>query len=478
MTAARNDILQGWKDIAAYVSRDVRTVKRWETQRGLPVRRMPGEGRANVYALISEIDAWLASGSTAEAEAAEEAPVVVSAPVTTEASVPAVSASTEKRSLALRHRWRIAALIAISAGAITAVALGVRAHLRSEHETGDVPPFSATQTARSVKYSSKVAGVDALYLRGIYFYEQRTPDTLEHALKYFNDAIARDPNYAPAYAGLAQAYNLIRQYSTMPEDEAYTRAETAAKHAVQLDPNLSEAHASLGFIDFFWHWDARKAEEEFHRAIALDPNSGLAHHWYGSMLTHQGRFAESLRELDEAQRLQPTSISVLSDRAFSLGMGGHRNEAADLLQEVLSEEPKSPAPHYILASISLVEPRDIPRYLDERRRYATLRHDPVTLEDVDAMSAAYQKSGETGMWRARLDLEMRRHPAADDPTYARATMRVTLGQKEAGLRDLELLAQRRDGQLPGIAIDPLLAPIRHEPRYEAIVARLASTPVH
>lgn len=477
MTAARKDILQGWKDIAAYVSRDVRTVKRWETQRGLPVRRMPGEGRSNVYAVLSEIDAWLASGSLAEPEAPATVPdppsveprsITEPQPDPVPAPAPLIS---RKRDLS---RWRTAALVGISAVGLVAVGLGVRAHLKSDRDS-DLSSFNPAQLAHAVKYSSKVPGVDALYLRGIYLYEQRTPDTLEHALKYFQSAIQRDPNYAPAYAGLSQTYNLIREYSTMPEEEAYSRSESAARRAVEIDPDLSEAHASLGFIDFFRHFDPKQAEQEFQRAIQLDPNSALAHHWYGSMLTHQGRFSESLHELDIAQRLQPTSISILSDRAFSLGMGRNRNEASELLQEVLTEEPKSPAPHYILACISLVEPRDVPRYLDEMRRSATLRHDPASLAQLDAMDAAYVKSGEQAMWNARLQDELRRHPDENDPTYARATMRVLLGQKDKGMHDIELLADRHDGAMTGIAIDPLMAPIRHEPRFQAVIKRLGAT---
>jgi tetratricopeptide (TPR) repeat protein len=472
VAAAKKDILQGWKDIAAYVSRDVRTVKRWEKQRGLPVRRMPGDGRANVYALIPELDNWLSNGVPAEVEQdLDTDPVLdlddsqvsetsVGEPVYLEREI-VQPAPTHRR------RWIYAAVAIVCLGAVAAVALGLRAR-HHEITTDDVPPFSPTQTVQFVKSNSKVPGVDALYLRGIYFYEQRTPDTLDRALKCFQEAIEKDPTYAPAYGGLAQTYNLIREYSMMPEAEAYTKAQAAAEHAIAIDPKLPEAHASLGFIKFFWDLDPSAAEHEFHTAIALDPNSALAHHWYGSMLTHQGRFTESLAQLDLAQRLQPTSTSILCDRAYALGLSGQRNEAADILQEIINEDPSSPSPHYIRAIISLVEPRDLARFLDERRRFAVLRHDPQGLHQLDELDAAFRAGGSSALWTAMLAQEVRNHPNAR--TYSMATAEALLGRTDDSLRDLALLAQRRDPNIVGVVVDPLLTSLKKDPRYTAITA--------
>jgi tetratricopeptide (TPR) repeat protein len=480
VTAPKKDILQGWKDIAAYVARDVRTVKRWEKQRGLPVRRMPGAGRANVYALIPDLDSWLSSGVPIESEAeiAEDIEVAEA-----DASLLPESAAVEPLPVAIvaqpadrpvpnpQHRWIYIVAGVVCLGVVVASVLAVRAHHHEQTAT-DIPPFSPTQTVRTVKYSSRIAGVDALYLRGIYFYEQRTPDTLDRALKCFQQAIDKDPGYAPAYAGLAQAYNLVREYSVMPEAEAYAKAETAARRAIELDPNLSEAHASLGFVEFFWDMDPASAEREFHTAIALDPNSALAHHWYGSVLTHQGRFDEALTQLDLAQRLQPTSTSILCDRAFALGLNGHRNEAADLLQEVINEEPDSGSPHRILANISLVEPRDIPRFLDENRRAAMLRHDPKGVESFARLDAAYHDGGAPAMWRAQLTGEEQAHPSPNDRTYGMASAEAALGLNEDSLRDLKQMADRRDRMLIAIAMDPVFMPLHNDPRFIAIAARV------
>ena len=231
----------------------------------------------------------------------------------------------------------------------------MRSHAKSAAaSTSARPQYTPASNASSsdVPYRSQVPGVDDLYLRGIYRYEQRTPDSLGHSLDDFSAAIAKDPNYAPAYAGLANTYNLMREYSVMPESEAYPKAKAADEHALALDPKLPQAHASLGFIDFFWSWDTTAAEREFRTALTLDPSSVLAHHWYGSMLTHEGRYSEAIQQLDLAQRLQPTSAAVLSTRALALGLSGRRGEAVDLLQDAINENPAASSPHEMLVILS------------------------------------------------------------------------------------------------------------------------------
>ena len=463
MTAAKKDILQGWKEIAAYISRDVRTVKRWEKQRSLPVRRMPGEGRANVYALIPELDQWLSNAVPAD--------TLDDIPPAPDPALPAPPPLAP--TIHHRRRWMVVAAFILFFAALPTVPFAI-SHLR--HDQPPLLGIPPSDPARQVKYSSKQPGVDALYLRGIYFYEQRTPETLNRALQCFQQAAEKDPGYAPAYAGLAQTYNLIREYSVMPQAEAYAKAKVAAQRAIALDPNLSEAHASLGFVEFFSDWNPTAAEHEFRTAISLDPASALAHHWYASMLTHQARFSESLAQLDIAQRLQPTSSAILSDRALALGLSGHRNEASDLLQEVVNEDPNSASPHRNLASISLVEPRDLPRYLEEVRRFATLRHDAAGIKVLDELEPAFRSGGAPAMWRALLAEEERNHPALNDRTYAMADAEALLGQKEARLRDLEQLIARRDPSVIALVMDPLLPSLHSDPRFIAMAAAIGLSP--
>ena len=493
VSQVRKDILNGWKEIGGYVCRDIRTVERWEKQRGLPVRRVPGTGRATVYALISELDEWLANSKpdgndlATDASAAEQfadlpdpednAKPDESAPALVELHpIPARNASL--RRIAQRRIFlavaSLASLICILAWPL------MRSHAKSAAASTPPRPQDTLESNASnsvVPYRSQVPGVDDLYLRGIYRYEQRTPDSLQHSLDDFSAAIAKDPNYAPAYAGLANTYNLLREYSIMPDAEAYAKAKAADEHALALDPKLSQAHASLGFIDFFWSWDTAAAEREFRTALTLDPSSVLAHHWYGSMLTHEGRYSEAIEQLNLAQRLQPTSAAVLSTRALALGLSGHRGEAVDLLQDAVNENPAASSPHEILAILSKVQPRDSARFLDESRRIAELRHSQDLLRVTAAGEAAYRSGGENAMWAAILAAEEKLHPGASNRTYLMIDAEAALGRNEPAFKDMALLEQRHDPSLIGIAMDPVLSPLHHDPRFGQLVASMGLPPL-
>jgi tetratricopeptide (TPR) repeat protein len=549
VSQVKKDILNGWKEIAAYVARDRRTVERWEKQRGLPVRRMPGAGRATVYALISELDEWLASSKPDEAEpedaeqdltvsggaelfswpspaakaqsgwqsqaqsreqeqdrlsagtslasakalsagaqalpnrtqAAEPSPDKVRlGKVWWAGSMPEPHAATGNSAAAwpTASRWEEIASWTILAGLGVIFALatpGVGWHLPSglepekpSAESGEAS--SATGAASSgIPYRSKVAGVDDLYLGGVYSSEQRTPESLERAEREFASAIEKDPNYAPAYAGLANTYVLLREYYVMPDEEAFTKAKAAAEHAIALDPRLGEAHASLGFIDFFWSWDAASAEREFRTALAEDPASAHAHHWYGSMLTHEGRYQEALEQLNIAQRLEPTSAAILSTRALTLGLSGHRGEAVDMLEQLINESPGVSSPHAILAILSRVEPQDWGRYLDEMRLAGELRHSDETMQVSAAAEPALRKGGEHAMWATILATEEKLHPGSANRTFLMAEAEASLGQDDAAFADLNQLAQRHDPNMMGLIVDPTLAPLRRDRRFRQLL---------
>jgi Tfp pilus assembly protein PilF len=505
----RKDILNGWKEIGGYVCRDIRTVERWEKQRGLPVRRVPGAGRATVYALISELDEWLENtnttasqnpdpsldtppsetiriGSAVEPLDRSRAPRAFepTATFTTHAengrpdqTRPFAAPARSSPYNLLRKRWIAAAALTVAAGMACVLAAPVirnRAKPRPESTPKALIPAGGT---RPVPYRSPVPGVDDLYLRGVYSSEQRTPESLQHSLQDFSAAAAKDPSYAPAYVGLANTYNLLREYSVMPDAEAYPKAKEAAQHAIALDPTLPEAHASLGFIDFFWSWDPTQAEHEFQTALALDPNSGLAHHWYGSMLMHEGRLNDAMKQLDIAQRLEPTSAAILSTRALAIGLDGHRGEAVDMLQDVINETPGVSSPHAILATLSIITPRDPARYLTEMKYSGELRHNIEALQVTAKATHAYQTGGEQQMWAAILAAEERHHPGAEHRTYRMAEAETILGRNDAAIADLTQLAARHDPAMIGIVIDPALAQLHSDKRFAQIVVSVGLPPL-
>ena len=520
MNRVNNDILNGWKEIAGYLGRDRRTVERWEKQRGLPVRRVPGQGRASVYALISELDEWLASSKASEANPADaepwqepressgadspsafalrgqesppapdglssrgqgDQPLAAGSNAGSNEGRPAPAmadpvAAFQKITPLSRHGigsgWIVAWIFLAGLTLFFVLALpAVRRHLNPVLETPKLNP-QTNRAMAALHHHSHVAGVDDIYLEGIYSYEQRTPESLERAQQDFESAIQKDPNFAPAYAALADTYSMLREYYVMPNQEAFTKAKAAAQRALALDPTLSDAHASLGFIDFFWSWDAASAEREFRTAIADDPSSADAHHWYGSMLTHEGRYQEAMEQLDIAQQLEPTSAAIVSTRALALGLSGHRAEAVELLDGVINESPGVSAPHAIFAIVSRVKPADFGRYVDEMRRAGELRQSDEMLQVAAAGEAALHSGGEHAMWAAILATEERLHPGSADRTYLMVDAEAALGHVDAAFADMNQLAQRREPELMGVVMDPTLAPLRRDQRFGQLLATM------
>ncbi len=440
MLAPGRTMLQGWKEIADYVSRDERTVKRWEKQRQLPVRRMPGAGRTNVYVLVAELDEWL-SRSTLPA---------VTAPVEAPSPAPAVRPRTWPLPTA------IAVLVLATAGALLAV------HAHRTH---------ARANAAAAPYVSKVPGVDDLYLRGVYFYEQHTPGSLAQARQYLQQAVAKDPADAPAWATLASTNLMLEQFDALTPAQGFDEAGTAAQRALALDPTLADAHATLAFVDFYWLRDRAAAEQEFRTALTLDPNSGTAHHRYGLMLLDLRRFPEALAELDTALRLQPSSTVIVATRALALGFNGHRDDAVATLQSLAAQQPQNPIVYKDLSMLAAIQPHNIPLFLASFKSLQQIEHQSPPWQA--AAARAYSAGGEPAMWQAIVHAEASAHVEST----LKAGALVQLGQNGAALDILERSAQNPGDGMSGLAIDPLFDPLHREPRFQALLGRLGLAPL-
>ena len=187
-----------------------------------------------------------------------------------------------------------------------------------------------------------------LYLKGRYFWNKRTPESFEEAIKYFQQAIAKDPDYARAYAGLADCYALLPGYTmTVPQTEALPKARAAALKALQLDGELAEAHTSLALITENYDWDWQTAEKEYRRAIDLNPNYATAHHWYAEYLTWNGRFDEAFQESERARQLDPLSLIIAADNAMIFYYSRQYDRAEKGFNAVLEMEPTFPRAHMV-----------------------------------------------------------------------------------------------------------------------------------
>jgi len=317
---------------------------------------------------------------------------------------------------------------------------------------------------------------EEFYLKGRYYWEKRTPDSLNKAVDSFTQAVVHDPGYAPAYVGLADCYNLLREYTVMPASEAYPRALAAAKKAVELDPQSSEAHASFAFVSFFGMWDTATADREFRRAIDLNPNNAIAHHWYATYLQCLRRYPESLAEIERAQALEPASKSVLADKGNILFNAGRQQDAIALLQQMEENEPDFISPHRYLREIYVLT-ADYPHYLVEARSEAVLMHDSSALAVVEATERGFASGGGKGLLEALLQQQTKLYERGLLSPYFPAETCSLLGNKQEALRYLRTTYDRRSDGLFAIETDHAFDNLHDEPEFRQLVADVGLPPL-
>jgi DNA-binding winged helix-turn-helix (wHTH) protein/Tfp pilus assembly protein PilF len=308
-----------------------------------------------------------------------------------------------------------------------------------------------------------------LYLQGRYYWNKRTPDDLQKAVDYFTQAIVHDPGYADAYVGLADCYNLLREYSAMKSSEAYPRALAAARKAVELDDKSSQAHASLAFVSFWGMWDAATADREFRRAIELDPNNANAHHWYSPVLETMGRYTEALTEIERAQALDPTSKSVLADKGIILYGMGRRQEALDLLRQMEKAEPEFVSPPRYLERIYL-EMGDYPNYLVELRKRSVLSHDSAALVVASAAERGYAAGGAYTMFENIRNEQQKLYDQGKFSSLALAGTCALEGNKRDALKYLKIAYDQHEDDVVGVAGNRLFDNLHDDPEMQRILA--------
>jgi Tfp pilus assembly protein PilF len=414
--------LKSWKQIAAFFGTDERTVKRWEAKRGLPVRRIPGGARATVYAEVAELEQWL--------KGAPSAP-------------PAPSGS--------RRIWVYGV-----AGAALLIAGAAGLSLRGAGPAVAQPAHH--QPSREVA---------DLYFAGRYNFEHRSPESLNRAVQLFSEAIRRDPAYAEAYAGLANCHLLLREYAGVPDALAYSRARDAAQRALALDDNLADAHAALAFVTFFYDHDFDAGLRGFQRAIALDSASPGAHHWYATALYHAGRVGDALAQINEAQRLEPQSQSILADKALILFHAGQAEQAIGLLRQMEAADPAYASPHAYLAQIHLAR-RDYPAWLAEARALAGLVRNPDQLSVVAAAERGYRSGGAPAMFAAMLERQRALYAAGREHGFDLAATYALAGHQDAAMRTLAGAVRDRDPYLVGLRVDLRFAALRQTPDFQRL----------
>jgi tetratricopeptide (TPR) repeat protein len=307
-----------------------------------------------------------------------------------------------------------------------------------------------------------------LYLKGRYYWDRRTPEDLNKAIDYFTQAIVKDPSDAAAYVGLADCYNLLREFGAMPPSEAYPRALSAAQRAVELDDTSAEAHVSLAFTTFWWSWQGATAEREFKRALELDPNLVRAHHWYATYLLGVNRLSESLDQMEQARRLEPSSNAILADKGYTLWQAERKKEGLALLQQLETTDPSLSSTHSYLATIHW-EQKDYAKSLMERRRAAELRHDEAGLALADVREKGFAANGLKGLHESELPLEKDQFDRGTGNAYALATTYAALGQRQQALECLQMSFDRHEAAM--LIGDPI-PELQNDPEYKKFRAQV------
>jgi tetratricopeptide (TPR) repeat protein len=309
------------------------------------------------------------------------------------------------------------------------------------------------------------------YLRGRYEWNQRTPESLNRALDLFTQAIVHDPGDARAYAGLADTYNLLREYTTAKDDDAFSRAIAAARKAVALDDSLPEAHRALAFAEMYGTWDFGDADKEFRRAIALNPHDSQARLWYANALGELGRFPEALDQMDKAQALDPSSRSILADKGLMLYNAGHSQEGLDLLKEVEHSAPDFRSPHFYLMRIELTL-RDYPGFLAEGELTAQAANDPAMGDVIASARAGYAHGRDRGLLNALYAKQMEYFREGKVHAAMFAATCVLMGKKQEAVTILEDAYNQHDIEFLAMLSHPDLRTLKDEPRYQALARKI------
>jgi TolB-like protein/Tfp pilus assembly protein PilF/class 3 adenylate cyclase len=308
-----------------------------------------------------------------------------------------------------------------------------------------------------------------LYLKGRLLWSKRGGENLRQAIAFYEQAIARDPNYALAYAAMAEAYVLLPFYAGTAQGEVFPKAKAAALKALQLDDKLAGAHTGLAWA-LCYDLDMVGSISEFQRAIALNPNYATAHQWYGRHpLTALGRFDEAIGEGKRAVELDPLSPVINTDLGQTLFMARRYDEAIAQLRKTLEVDPTFYYAHYTLG-MALQLKGDMPAAIAEYTKAQQLSDDlrvQVLLANIKALSG--EKEAAVQMLAELEELSRHRYVRS----YWRALLYLSLGKRDEAIRWLEKGVADHEGlEIAWIKVDPLLDSLRGDPRFEALVQKV------
>ena len=530
--AGANTRLESWKEIASYLRRGVRTVRRWEKDERLPVHRQMHRRLGSVYAYTRELDAWRSSRDAAGVDAGPKRRAGTPRVMLAILPFANLSADPEQEYVADGLTEEIIGQLAgldprtlgviarttmmqykgagrtvrqigtelkvdyIVEGAVRREGKRLRVTVQLVHAGDQAHVWSGTRErmvgsllalqrdladdicreirarlSPRLQSAPDAASRDAYhaYLKGRHFLNRFTPGSVPQAAEYFGQAIKADPSFAPAHAGLAEAYERLPMWLEAPPSNTLPLAMAAAEQALRLDPDLAEAHASLGLIHANYLWEWPTAEQHFRRALALNPSSSQARLWFVEFLAEMGRIDDALAAIQPAQALDPLSSALLAARAFALLMGRRYDEAvrqADLALEIDPGYPMALIRKGLAAIFSGRHAEGV-RALEQAAVAA-----PEMLLCQSLLGYAHARGGDRREAEARLELLTSHSERRYVPMFLFANVHVGLGDDDAAIRCIEREYHARGWYLVLLKQAPQFDPLRGHPGFRALLRRM------
>jgi serine/threonine-protein kinase len=320
------------------------------------------------------------------------------------------------------------------------------------------------------RYTSNLEAYD-LYLKGRYHWNRRTPESLKKAVANFEQVIQKDPEYALAYAGLADSYSMLQQVGVIPTKEAFPKAKTLAGKALEIDETLAEAHTSLAYVLWSYDWDWGGMEREFRRAIELNPNYATAHQWFARALLSLRRTSEAIQEIQQALELDPLSLIINTNAGFVYMLAGQEKKALEHAEKILDIDPTFGFGHYIFFAINERKGRH-----DEAVE-GWLKVDSFSgffdQQELSALREAYASSGWTGYLRKRLEMVLPKAEQQRESYYEIASLYARLDESEKAIEWLGKAYEERDPILSkDLLIDNTFDKLRSDPRFVELTKKM------
>jgi DNA-binding winged helix-turn-helix (wHTH) protein/TolB-like protein/Tfp pilus assembly protein PilF len=316
--------------------------------------------------------------------------------------------------------------------------------------------------------TENTAAYDA-YLKGRYFWNERTTDSVERGLGYFRQAISLDPHFAEGYEGIADSYATMGLYGSLPPDQAFPAARRAALKALSMDDSLADAHATLGLISFYYDWDGPAAEDEFQRAIEINPNYAMAHSWSGETLAAMGRYGEAMLEARSALNDDPLSLIVNSNAGWTFFLAGQSHQATQILEKAIEFDPNFPRTHFRLGMIYEASGR-MHEAIDEFQKAVQFSNQNPYYEA--SLAEACGRAGDAPDANRILALLKRRAQSEYVPAFGFALVYEGLHDKRTAFQWLQKASLDHSTSMAFAKMDPSLASLRSDQRFARVAQSL------